>query len=708
MPARFDVRHSFAAGEVTEDQLARPDLASHFEMCARMRNAYPTTAGRARRRPGSSEKLQRQGAVRTFMYRLSTSYELIVFQDQVARVYSAAGALLYTLSSAPWLDAHLDAMTVTSDDGVVYVAHQSFWTQALQRSSTGVWTLGDLEFDSTAGGGLRQPYYRFADKGVTMYVDGYTGSGRSVQFSGAVLTADHVGKIFRYGERVQVQITGVTNSSTGTGTVLGRIFPAVQVTVGDTSKFAVGEIVQGEILQGRGVVAQIISSTVLEIQMIDSFDTFKVITASGVDKDRVIGPRGSEEVTALTNNAAPRSISLWDEAMFSDVRGYPGAAVVHKSRLLLSRFPQAKQLVVGSAINAPDDFLVPADTVAATDPFAVAVGGAGAQDVLHLVSTEQLIVCTNQGVYYVPESGDNPLTPESLLRGGFNLIAPVSATNCPPVVTPFGVVFIQDNPARLMLLAPTGNVRASWQALDLSFRASHLLSAPVRLAVADGFSGRETLILVVNDDGTIAAASPRAGDEPPGFALWSTRAGGLFVDACSAARTTILVTRRGTVRHVSELTDAARVDDERAFTAAVLDRNGTNQQVVKDKAVIGTVVLDSSGDSDEIAPAAGLTIGWDFAVDVTPSPPRIASVMTQYQRIAHVQCDAKAGNYRIGGVTQASPQLGDDIGLPTPTRRRVDEQDLLGWSETPGVSIGQEIGDGSELEIYSLRMTVES
>lgn len=702
MAVRLDNRLSFAGGEVGPQFLHQSDDREHYVSAKRMKNVYCTTAGRARRRPGTAHLLDAEGACRIFKYRTGTSHEILVFTDGQVDVYAADGSSIATLTGAAWSAAQLDALSITAGEGVAYVAHPGFWTQEMLRAPDGTWTVGDIEFDESAGGVTRQPYYRFGARGVTMGLSGYTGSV-TVTFSDDVLTADHVGVKFRYAARVEVEITAVTNATTGTGTIVGRVFPAVTVTVSDGSKFAVGELVRGEILQARGIVTNI-STNVLTVQMLDSFDTFEVITESGVDKDKVIGPNGSSEVTALGSVGTPTAISLWDEAMFNDERGYPGEVTVHKGRLMLAGFPQAQDVIAASAVNRHTDFGVNADEVAASDPFIVQLGDSSAQVIKHLVSTEQLIVATNQRLYYVPESGDNPLTPESV---AFNLIAPLAAADTPPVVTALGVMLIQDDPARLILLAPTGNVRASWRMVDVSYKADHLLNAPKRIALADGFSGREQVVLILNGDGTLVSATPRPGEALPGFAEWERQVG-TWADLYCENRVTTLVANVGSDYWLSTLTDTARCDDEMDYSAAQTARASTEQQVIKGLAVIATATLDENGENADWPAAADQTVGWDFETDFQPAPPRRPNVLDRHQRIMRVIADVSAGNYRIDGVLQQSARGGDDFTLPTPERARIDEQDLLGWADEPVVSIGQRVGDGSELIVNTLRLMVES
>jgi hypothetical protein len=701
MAGRLDNRVSFAAGEVGADFLHQSDDAEHFRSCRRVRNAYPTTAGRARRRPGTQHLLNAAGENRIFMYRTATSHETLVFTDGQVDIYDADGASIATLSSAPWGTADLELMAVTSGEGVVYVASEAFWTQELLRASDGTWTFADLPFDTAAGGVVRQPYYRFPGaRGVTMGLSGYTGSV-TVTFSDDVLDAQHVGVKFRYATRVELEITAVTNATTGTATITGRVFPAVTVTVADGTKFQVGEVVESEILQSQGVIANI-ATNVLTIQMLDGFDTFEVVASP--NEDKVIGPQGSSVVTAVSSVSTPSAISLWDEAMFSDFRGYPAEARLHKRRLLLAGFPNAKNVLAGSAINRRNDFGVRADEVAAADPFIVEIQEREAQAIKHLVSTEQLIICTNSNIYYVPESGENPITPESI---DFNLIAPLESSDVTPVVTGLGVMVIQNDPSRLMLITPTGNVRASWRLIDVSYKADHLLNSPRRIAMADGFSGREQAVLVLNGDGTLVAAVPRPGDNLPGFAEWERQIG-TWEDLFSNDRTTLLSVTNGEDRYLVTLTDEARIDDEMDYSAAQSARASMTQQIVNEKSVIASVALDESGENAQFPPTAGHTVGYDFAVEIQPSPPRRANVLDRHQRISRAVVDVRAGNYRIDEVLQASLQGGDDLGVPTPERARIDEENLLGWADEPVLTIGQRIGDGSELVVNSIRMVVES
>lgn len=695
---------SLDIGQVNLDLLRSAEEGFLQRACKTALNVVLKAGGSgARRRPGGNRLATLVGASRRFTYEGRGFKEHLDFSNGRLDVYAEDGTLEQTItSSVPWDTDDLDNLKFDSDANRVFVAATTFLPRELTRADDGTWTLGNFTFAATVNSKTAQPFYdKFNRIDVTMTLGAYSGSGVSITFSDDVLEAGHVGLRFRYLTRCEVEIASVTNGTTGTVNIIDEIYPTLVVAVADSSKYKVGHVVQGTVSDVTGIVAAVPTGTSVRVILLEGYDRFVYDGADPAATDTLVGPEGGEKLTASPAlYSTPGTTSIWDEQLFSDVRGYPGDVTVHKNRLIFTAFPQATDVVIGSALGNFYNFEVGAED---EDAFNEELGADPNSQIRHAVSAEQLLIFTDRGAYFVPESPESPLTPSNI---EFSEIGPDGASKVEPFTVTEGILFIDDAAERLMIAAMTGNVRRPWSVAELSEVSYDLLTGPKRLAVANGLDGRsERYALILNTDGTLACMMYRRGSEVVGFSKW-THGEGTFTDLTTSRDELFLTSKVGSLYTLSKASFSALCDDEQSYASAVTALNGKTAYVVEDMAVIGSGVV-ASGLVPGVAVGAGLKIGVDFEVDVTPAPQIDTRRGWARVRIPQVWVDViDTGAFHVNGVESSPFKPLDPLDDPGKVRSESVRSHQLGWSEEATVTIGQRKGRGARFDVRSITMEV--
>jgi hypothetical protein len=132
---------------------------------------------------------------------------------------------------------------------------------------------------------------------------------------------------------------------------------------------------------------------------------------------------------------------------------------------------------------------------------------------------EQLLVFTEAGAYYVPETTGAPFSPTN---AEFLAIGPEVIGNTAPVRVSEGMLFCEARSGRMLVLVPTGNVRRSWDVADLSELSFHLMGTPKKISVLPATATSDREIVVLKEDGSIAWMRYRRSQESAGWCPWDT------------------------------------------------------------------------------------------------------------------------------------------------------------------------------------------
>ena len=694
MARRRKFQNAFSTGEVGPEFLQRAEEELQNESAQALRNVIIANAGGVMRRPGTVPKASVTNGTsrRIEVFDLvGDEIRCIVLTDGQVDIYEDDGTIEDTLV-APWLEADIDDIVHTNGDNTFYF-FGNFKPQKLTYTA-GVWTLADMTYESSIGSTIAQPYWRFSStKGISLTPSALTGS-ITLTASDDLFVADHVGTRFRYIGN-EIEITGYTNATTVTGTVITSLYPTIDVTVASSAGFQVGELIVGDTSGAEGIITSIPDGTSLIVTLTTGYTYF-------ADTEKVDGPSATTTVSGTPTNTTPAASVIWDEQMISSVRGYPRTGCLHRNRLIMAGFPQAPNAIAASATGFENDFdLGQAED---SDAFIEALGDDQNASIRHLVSSEQLIVLTDRAPYYVPENENSPFSPT---RISFNRISTDGASTVRPLLTPEGVVFV-DNAKRLLVIGATGSVRASWAVQELSLFSTHLMTDPKSLTYVDGLGNRsERYVLVLNSDSTVAAVAYRRGAEQVGVSLWTPATG--FDWLSFASWKTRLFCLQGDF--FAEFDMDAVMDLEYPYDVALplVAQVGLDLYIAREGVVWqGPFEVDSGGLVGTVDPAAGQTAGMDFRTSIIPSPPVAKSFGYERRRVSRLWTDVlETGPYRVDGELVNTHDEDDDIESPPPLRSGASEPFfMLGYDPNAMPEISQEVGEGAPFFLRSLTLEI--
>lgn len=508
MARRWNFTNDLSIGEIAPEFLMRTDATVRNRAAKRARNVRLLPGGGFERRWGTLDLANLGADTRLEVIGYGPDdAKILAFSPNTFRYYGPDGALLYTVGSCPWTIDDLRNMQVAVEFDRVVVTSHGFPPQLVTRTGA-TWALSAFPFADGLAGSLLQPYYRFADRGVSIAPSGYTGAITLVA-DAAVFVPAHVGTRIRY-TGVEILITGYTSATQLSGTVVGNLYPTINVTVASSTGFLIGQVVSGLTSEIQGVVSAVPSGTSVTVQLTEGYTYFDAT-------EKLTGPTSTSLISAVALNATPAVSLDWDEPLVSAARGYPGACALHRTRLLLSDFPNAANVLAASAVGDITDFDV--GTGADSDAIVERIGRDSTLRIKHFGSAEQLLIFTEAGPYYVPEQVGAPLSPTNLeiLR-----IGPEVAGTSTPVLVSEGMVFSEQDSGRTMIAIPTGNVRRSWETTDMSELAFHLAGTPVELEIQPATSQSDRLVHSMRDDGQLTVIAYRRSDDTPGWAMWTT------------------------------------------------------------------------------------------------------------------------------------------------------------------------------------------
>lgn len=701
---RTRAHYSFIAGETDPQFERRSDWTFWISSAEQLRNVRLRNGGGVKRRPGLAYVATLSGRGRMTPFTATDGTKRLVILEPVAyRVMEEDETFETTVASGmPWAEDDLDTLQAFSENNDLTVTSTSFWPYVLSRAAAGTWSGADLEFLEPGNGSISQPYYRFPEtKGITLTPSAVSGTGITVTASSAVFVAGHVGVRFRLFDR-EFEVTAFGTSTSVTADVKQQFYPTLDITVGSSTGFNVGDSVTTDVDEINGEVVSIVSATKVRVNLSDGY------TNPTTTSNNLVGPTAKSAISAVATAATPGGTTVWDEQMISSVRGYPGGNAYHRGRRCLLNFPSAPHVFCASAQDETTDFNL-GDAID-SDAIQAGIGDAIGRQIRHAVSTEQLILLTMTGPYYVGEGPGTPFTPTTI---DFLDIGPEPASLCNPIKSSEGVVYLDSDVTRLLALAPTGNVRRSWETGDLSDLAPHLLNGISRLALIDGCEwGPERYIAAINGDGELAVMHYRRGEEVYGWTPWETD--GTFIDVCVFNNKVYCVVLRGSTYTLE------RFDDDRLLDESVLD-SGTStltnalwssaeREVVWRETVDGedrrasldVWVADSGGTITGLEPEVrDYEVGRSFTPTIKPWPPiDPTKPMRGAVRLSGVVVDIVAsGLFKVNNNTVSPYDVWDDQEELPPLRTQQVRVSLLGLRRDPTVIITQELAAPFEVRM---------
>lgn len=190
------LKTSFTAGELAPELLGRPDLRAWANGARRLRNVFIQPTGGLTRRPGLRHVATLPGPARLIPFEFNTEQTyLLVLSAGEMRVF--IGDAEVARLSGPWTEAMLPQLAYTQSADTLLLCHPEMVPQRITRTGHTSWTVAPWSF-------LCEPFYRFADAGITLTPSGTEGA-ITLTASAPVFQPGHAGVRFSIGgKRVRV------------------------------------------------------------------------------------------------------------------------------------------------------------------------------------------------------------------------------------------------------------------------------------------------------------------------------------------------------------------------------------------------------------------------------------------------------------------------------------------------------------------------
>lgn len=677
---------TFGAGELSPNMARRSDTQQHADGARKMRNVRALNAGGFTRRPGSLHLTDVPAGTRLveFTFAVDQQYVLAfsagrvdVFLDGVTPAGSVAGC--------PWSADDVHLMTWQQSGDTVFLACRRWRPRILRRVDVAAWVLEEWKADEGVGGTMKQPYAKFAPAPSTIQPGGRTGYV-TIAASDPVFQAGHVWQLIRYAG-TEILVTEVLSAFQAIGMPMQVLPPSQRLTLGTVAAFRTGHIIEGRNSATKGEV----------IAVNPSANTIDVLITGEMSftAEEVNSPLGRANASAVVE-IPPLPARDWDEPYLSPVYGYPGAVGLHRQRLWFGGHTRLPSSVLASRVGAHFDFELGADDASAIFED---LGDNAVAWVRHFHSGEHLLIFTDQGVYYVPESAANPLRPTSIQ---FNKVSANGCGSVRPQSFDEGALYAHLSGGAVLDVRPTGDVTKSWTAADVALLASHLIRQPVDIAATHGADGLpERYAFFCNADGTMAVMHSIQSQQVLGWTLWETE--GAYRSVAVLGGKVFAVVERdfgGFTRWCLERFDQALTTDG----AMILPPGSTWAPALAALTVharvgthyLGTASVRTDGVLiDMEAQPVPTELGRCFRplVETLPPEPKLPGGGTagHVKRISRARAYVQdAVRVRIGDRTMDAYRVGEDVTAPPPARTEWFEVGILGRSREPTVTITQD------------------
>ena len=664
IPSYLNPQRDFSAGELDAVAVRRDDTDIMRAGARRLREYEIMLAGGFRRRPGSSVSYYGNSVFRIEPYTghiFDCEFRTGEFRarDSTGTVQSLAAA--WTLVQVPLLRFAL------YENNLVVTCQTMRPKVLIYDKATGLWTIRDFAFEAGLNGMLRQPFYRFAGKGVTMNPASATsGASGTATFSAAVLDAGQVGVEFKWVGR-RTRMTALLTGSTGTFLNLEQLPPSQRVTMANVNGYRIGDAVTGATGNSQGQIVAINTGT-------PSLDIVITNKYAGIVAPELVVSAEASAASSSVATPAPFPTTIWDEAFMSDYRGWPGAVSVDRQRLIFCDFLQLPGAFIESAVGTFEDFEIEAD---ADSAFFEIVPQR--ERVLHVAGGADQFVFTEKSIYYIPISASNPLAPGSI---EFRAIGTGGCSGVEPVATSSSLVYMSADSKRVMALRQTGQQAQPYILDHISRYHSQLFVTPIDFAISYGLTvdSYDTLH-IVNSDGTVVFGRYDPAADWVGFVPWSTD--GMITGATALGQVILYSVTRSLgaieVKSIELLNydlslDGVITTAVKQGDATLIPYAGFTMHRKINGVYFGTVLIKADGTVDGDTGAAVTQFGFAYTPEFQPFAPNFDKGESSKQRLRRRKIKRyavtvrNAGPFKIGNKDFAGYKIGDNLGLAPPLR----------------------------------------
>ncbi|MCC6315351.1 MAG: hypothetical protein IT337_15210 [Thermomicrobiales bacterium] len=705
MPRQKTLQTNFSAGELDPTLAMRQDTEQYANGAKSLRNRRCLIGGGTKRRPGSWWYAELVGAPRAepFVVNQSVQYVLAFSNGRMDAFLrdTATGALAASgsVTGCPWNATTVQTMDYAQAGNTMIIVDQAFRPQILTRTGAATWTIVPFAYSPGPGSRLNQPYFKVQGPEVTLAPSGQVGVV-NIFASAPIFTPSYVNTRLRYRGR-EIYVTVYSTPFLVLGEVQEKLPPTDLLTVTSTVNFSPGEFVRHSTEDTEGEITTIHNATQMSVAVTGGLDSFTGGTLVGPNATTAISAVGAGTVAAIKE---------WDQEVFGNVYGFPGAVAIHRNRLL---FAGSAAVPNGLAVSRIDNiFSFDAGDASDADGAFVTIGDAAATQVMQLYSAEQLIVLTDAHPYYVPESATNPFRPTSIAFYPFGSKWPAT-----PGVKAHGFDegVIYPSGSLVIKLRPTGDQTRSWAADEVSLLSSHIIRTPRRVAVCSNFGGGpERYAIFVNSDGTLALLQLVEGQKIRNVVPWDTAgAYGSAVGLGGDVYVTTTRTLNGSTRYFLERFDQAITLDLAKSLASLADVPA-NYGSTEVNVVTGNYHLGTYPVAVEDPPAGPYTVGLFYESVIETLPPALdgpngppaGQPMRITEALIHTLQSARFAA-KGGGATTYETQaylLSDPLDAAPPLRSGPQRITFLGYRREPTIRISQP--DPLPLDVLAVKSEV--
>lgn len=770
IPKIIGSQRDFSAGEL-DVTMKRADDNPVMKAGARQMSNWRILNSKAlSNRPGRSVKYFDGGRVEQVTMSPGNVFDL-VFGVGYISIYNAAGTRVFTsnfrgdgASLIPWNASNLNQITFAVIGLSIFIAYAAgspnnvpqvlTWDGISQVSS---WQISTYLETVTASGQKRTAFYRISPRNITLLPSATSGA-INITFSSAVLQGGMVGTRLSYCGR-QLTIATTPSQISGTATVNEQL-PGSEVLPFASSPagiFNIGDVVEGSISSAKGVVLAV-GAFSITVQLIPPLTTF-------VSTDVVAGPGGSLAMNAGATPGTPGAVSLWNDEVMNNYRGYPSSVFVDQNRLGFANFPAVPGGILWSAIGDPYDLWVD-PAVATQGPsgaiFEIAPGKSQVLYVVPGMESSEFVFCDN-AIYYIPINVQNPLVPGSVQFIG------ISAYGCLAGVQPRRaeqtIVYMKAGGIQVGAIQAPGAYNRPYIIDSISELHAHLFTAstPVSIAVPSASTQFEELyiyILLANSTLLVGRYTMKNGLIEPGsdgkpnvgWAPWTGAGTTTWVSALNSVVTLVAGYPTGT----GSVGVVERLDASQYLDAAVSVNNpptplappagkgplwwlpgGTVTLIDQGTRMMGTYNIDANGNiipqsiAGENLSSSQLVAGQPWTAVLEPFVPDANPGNSVGQRMFKRRVSRMAtyvssstgflmARLFSGPITQTSPALGtvmnscritawnqgDDPTQPPPLREEAQRWRPLGRSYDPRMAVIKDTPGPILVHEISLEATV--
>jgi len=388
-------------------------------------------------------------------------------------------------TALPFTQAKVIELQFAQQADVMFITHQLYPILKLVRTGLESFVVNPFEFEvSTDGQRIQQPYFSFQGTGETLTSSLTNGNGTTLTTSADYFVSGHVGTKLRM-HGAEITITAVSNATTATGNISGRIREQLDIDAIETISGS-SRILITHALHGLAPNASI---------TIDRASGVGGITAANINGTRTVQNVRNENVYEINAGAAatvstvgggsPRiqtgaATTQWEEQSYSSLRGYPSCVTFHEGRLWFAGSLAQPSGIWASHSNNFFNFSLGDGQDDEGIDISANVGSF--DQIRHMVSNRDLQIFTSDSEFFVPSFSNAPVTPTT---------AQVKRQ------TPFGSSFVRPAPfdgATLFVQKTESAIReyifsdteGAYVATNISTLSPHLIRNPLQQSLIKG------------------------------------------------------------------------------------------------------------------------------------------------------------------------------------------------------------------------------